>query len=280
MTDSESAVLHVTFGESAAGSLLMALETLDRRDELIYLGDDLSLGPIDPCESRVRAAWMVDALGDEEDPELVSHCERFWNRIASQRGEIVAWISRRHAREYCGLLELVACAPTTVRVVDVADVEFAGRDGAPNPVTSMTFGFVGDAQIVSYGLLERAISVSSTARDAYLAQWRQLREENAALRIMTSTGLVSAPITYFDDTIISCATNDWQRCGRVVGDAVYTCSPGPFLQGGGDRFVFSRLLALMDEGRLEGRNGQELWSLQKSWVRRAEQRSRHGRGTG
>jgi len=260
--------IHVTFGASAAGSLKMALRTLGRSEEVLHLSDDLAYGPINPPEPRLRAAWSANELGEDEDPKLIAHIEEFWSRVAGLRTDVVAWMSRRYATEYCGLLELLSRIQVPISLIDVAEIEFRGLDGAPSPDTSMAFGFVGDPHIVEHNLFDRAIHLSSTARDAYLAEWQTLRDENAALRALTSKGLTSAPITHFDDTIISCVTSEWQSCARVVGESLFRTSPGPFRQGGGDTFLFSRLLTLIDEGVLEGRNEQELWSMRESWVRR------------
>ncbi len=266
MTDEgiQPARVHVTFGQSAAGSLMMALKTLGRNEVVLGLVDDLSFGPISRADRRTRAQWNVDQLGFEEDLDLVAHDEDFWRTIRAMRTEVVVWMSSRDVREYCGLLDLLCeVREASVRVVDVSEVEFVGCEEA-----SGSFGSVPNAQIVATNLIDRGVLVSSVARDAYRLEWQRLQNENAAVRVLTSTGLVSAPISYFDETILSFVTSEWQRCARVIGNSIGKLSTGQFRQITDDQFLFSRLLTLMDEEVVEGKNDQELWSMRDSWVRR------------
>ena len=92
---------------------------------------------------------------------------------------------------------------------------------------------------------------------------------------MASTGLVSAPISYFDELILACIPNEWRFSARVIGEAMSRTNE-PFHQCGSDSFLFERLLRLMDDGVVEGRlapdqngNVDELWSPRNSVVRRS-----------
>lgn len=265
----EPPLVHVTFGASAAGSLKLALGAIGREEEVLFLADDLSFGPIDPGDVRQRTQWAVDELGFHEDAEIASRIEEFWERVIALRTEIVAWVSTRYVTEYCGLLELlwrVKDAP--VSVVDVADVAFTRRDGTPSPDTSTAFACVPEEQIVQRNLISYAKRISDIEREAYQVEWERLRNENGPLRVLAASGVASAPITYFDDTILSGVTDEWQSCARVVGDALWKTSQGPFRQCSSDEFFFDRLLTLVDDEVIEGKNDQELWSLRGSWVRR------------
>jgi hypothetical protein len=260
---------NVTIHPSAAGSLRVALNTLGRDEEVLCLADDLSFGPINPGDVRQRMQWGIDELGFHEEPEIEENITEFWKRVTTLRTEIVAWISSRYVSEYCGLLELlwrVKDAP--VSVVDVADVEFTRLDGSPSPYTSMAFSVVHDRQIVEKDLCHRATRVSDIERKRYETEWRRLREENGALRMLTDAGVVSVPISHYDDMILSLVTNEWQTCARVVGGAVGKLSEGRFRQCSSDSLIFDRLLTLIDDEVIEGKNEHELWSMRESWVRR------------
>lgn len=135
-------------------------------------------------------------------------------------------------------------------------------------MTSLAFSLVPDSQIVEMKLVERAAPVTDIARRRYEADWRRLRDENGALRVLTDAGVVSAPLDYYDDTILSFVTNDWQSCARVVGNTVGRMMEGPYRQCSSDQLFFDRLLSLIDNGVIEGKNEQELWSMRESWVRR------------
>src|SRR5690242_11606401 len=106
MSNEGAALVHVTFGDSAGGSLMKAVEALGgNREQVLFLADDLGYGPIKPADPRPRMEWAVEELGwDLEDAtRFSSHDDAFWNRLKSLSSEIIAWISRRCVKEYCGL---------------------------------------------------------------------------------------------------------------------------------------------------------------------------------
>jgi hypothetical protein len=106
MADRHSPLIHVTFGQSAAGSLKMALATLGRAEPVLALADDLSFGPLDVTDHLERARWCSDNLGFEDDPELSAMTDEFWRTVTAHGTDVVAWMSRRCLTEYCGFLEL------------------------------------------------------------------------------------------------------------------------------------------------------------------------------
>ncbi len=269
MAGKEPVRVHVAFGPSGVGSLRLAFETIGRDEEVLGLADDLSFGPIDVRDVRDRMQWTVDELGFEPDAELEAQINGFWRSVTAVRTEIVAWLSTRHVSEYCGFLELLCRARNApVSVVNVADVAFTEPDGSPIPTWSTAFAFIPNRAIAVNKLLDRVTRVSPDERNAYEAEWQRLRKENAALRVLTTSGLVSAPITHFDDMIISCVTTRWQRCGTVIGQALGKTLEGAFCQCSSDQLLFSRLLSLVEQNVVEGKNEQEHWSMRDSWVRR------------
>ncbi len=258
----------MTIGSSAAGSLRLALRTLGRRERVLSLTDDLSFGPINPPDPRHRMRWCAEELGFDDDPEVSSYIDEFWATVTTLPAdtELVAWMSRRSVMEYCGFLELISRVET-LSVIDIADIELVGQDGATRPDLSQHFGVVHDEQIVSNHLIERASRVSAEARATYRLEWQRVREENAALRVLTPEGLMSAELDHFDNLILSCITSDWQSCGHVLVASMAKLCDGAFHQLSADQVLFARLLQLIDDEVIEGKNDQELWSLRESWVR-------------
>ena len=57
-------------------------------------------------------------------------------------------------------------------------------------------------------------------RRRYLELWQQLRSENAPLRVIDGDRLASAPISFFDELLMSFVTDHWQKVARVVGHAL------------------------------------------------------------
>lgn len=262
-------LVHVAFGESSAGSLVSAMRMMQRSDEVRYLGDDLAVGPIDPADPALRGAWHAEVLADPDDTRYVENDAALWQRLAAPGIEIVVWMSRRSATEYCGLLELLwRVTEAPVSIIDVADMELVGADGVPRPDISRAFARVADTRIVELKLVERAAPVAPSLRDAYRAEWQALRSENAPLRVLSAAGLASAPITYFDELLSTCAPTSWRVCARVIEEALVRAEVDGFRQGGGDVLLCERLLALIDAGVLEGQDDEEEWSLYTSFVRR------------
>ena len=256
--------LHVTFGSSAAGSLREALAHIGRDEPVRALPDDLGVGPIaPPMTGESRVDWCLGAIG--EDHEVIADLDAFWAEVADPDLSIVAWMSSRSVRELSGLLALVSRRDAGLRVIDVAHVPFVGRDGQPRPMTGQSFGFVRHDQIVGHRLLDQAAPLSPEQLSRHRAAWARLEREDADLRVLGETGLLSVPLTHFDDVIRACVTSEWQRCALVVGEAWNAASPGPYYQAS-DAFVWFRLLELIDAGAFEGDG--DLARMHESRVRR------------
>lgn len=70
------------------------------------------------------------------------------------------------------------------------------------------------------------------------------------LRVSDGDTLTSAPITFYDSMIMSCATDQWQKASRVLGEASFR-GMDDSIMGPGDVFLKGRMLALAKGGRLE-----------------------------
>jgi Protein of unknown function len=75
-----------------------------------------------------------------------------------------------------------------------------------------------------------------TERRRYRDLWQQLRSENAPLRVCGGDRLVSAPISYFDSTLMSCVSDSWQKVAKVVGSAMASQMDDWMVQSG-DMFL-------------------------------------------
>ena len=264
-----NARLHVTFTHSAAGSLKFALAKLNVVEKVVAHVDDVSIGPIAPGDAAQRAEWEEAELGGD-NVITNAHCdELFWTRVTNWPGRLVVWMSSRCGLELRGLHAVVSRLPNAaIDVVDVADVAFGKNNGEPFPDVGQSFSIVSDARIVDHKLIELATPLDDVSRESISARWKRLGEVGAALRVLTEQGLVSEPITYFDDRIRARITDDWQSCARVVGDTMGTVWSGRLQEFHSDTFMFCRMLHLIDEGEFEGQNDEELWSMHGSKIRR------------
>jgi hypothetical protein len=262
-TPDQRPVVHVVFDLSAAGSLRHALELIGRRERVIGQPDDLSLGPIDYDSIRVRLDWIDNELWYENYREITEFDNLFWSEAMSPAIHPVAWVNRRCAREYAGFLQFLWRVPhSDFEIVDITDIDFSN---GKSPFAIHSLGEVAPQQIIDAGLPARQTHLSIAEIESYKAAWRKLRSENAPLRLVTSEGLVSAPITYFDDLISTYVRDDWTKCARIIGEVLIEQARGPFRQAG-DLLLSTRLRKLAEAGTFESQG--DLYSIRHSEVRR------------
>ena len=82
--------------------------------------------------------------------------------------------------------------------------------------------------------------------------------------------LVSAPISFFDSTLMSFLADDWQKVTRVVGEAL-ACQMDDCIFQTGDILLAARVNALAESGRLEVK-GKSPLDMRFSEVRIAKAR--------
>jgi len=246
--------VHIVFGESAGGVLRQALRSMKREDRVVVLDDDLSFGPIDPAEPRARAQWAALELGFRIDRSILARSERSRSEALAPGDRRIAWMSRRSACDYAGFLEwLWRLEDQTCEIVDLTDARLPGRcaDGPAGYLSLVvSLGILNPDQIVAMGLLDRAEPLTPSARSQYRDVWRRLRAESAPLRVVSEAGLCSAPITFYDQELMSYATPQWRKVARVVGEAL--SKQEGFVQCG-DLLLAARVRSLADAGRLEAR---------------------------
>jgi hypothetical protein len=255
--------LHVVFTSSGAESLRQALMEAGRDDQVIACFDNLSFGPINPPDSSLRATWVENELGWTEWGDAAPEPDRFWHEALSSNHRKVAWLSRRSTMEYAGFLEwLWRLGDDPCEIVDLTDLKvFRGHEQGPlvPAVRAVSLGILAPKQINDNHLFDQAKTLPATARSEYRTLWRQLRAENAPLRVLADDTLVSAPISFFDALVMSHVTNQWRKVARVVGHALYFQMDDCIFQTG-DLFLAARVNALVEAGRLElqGRSALEM----------------------
>jgi hypothetical protein len=195
----------------------------------------------------VRAAWWgsyCDAL------EVEAAHREFWDRVATTDDQLVVWFSQHSA---CELAFFLAWADRLgERTYDIIDVTgqifpFRGLDGSVVPSRPIQ----AVSAVPPYALksmLGKEQPVTAQEREESSRHWQQLRSENAPFRVVTEIGLVSTSIDHFDPWLLAEATSEWQAVRRVVARAMILNSE-PFFQVG-DLMLHTRIVALIDEGRL------------------------------
>jgi hypothetical protein len=182
---------------------------------------------------------------------------------------MVAWLSRRSAREYAGFLEwLWRRGDQRCEIVDLTDLQlpqFSEHGSVTAPVADLAQ--IVFEEIYDDDLFERTEVPSTTTHRKYQTLWRQLRDENAALRILKSDALVSSPISFFDQALMSQASKNWRKVARVVAMTLHSEAEGH----ASDLFLAARVNALVASGHLE-RQGRSAVDMRRCEVRLSQQR--------
>jgi hypothetical protein len=185
--------------------------------------------------------------------EVVSQSEAFWAAALSFSCRKVAWFSKRSAMEYAGFLQwLWRLRDTPCEIIDLTDVKiFRDReDGPSKPCFAQSLGIVPFQQIVDNDLLGRAEFLEKKQRNDYRSSWQQLRDENAPFRVLDGRRLVSAPMTFFDTSLMSFVTDNWRKVAFVVAHALHSQMDDGISQTG-DLVLAARVQALVETGQLE-----------------------------
>jgi hypothetical protein len=224
--------VHVAPGNSAGGSLLQAIRDTGRNEEVVSCPDDLSCGPIESDDQSARAAWWGRFY---DVPEFEGDFKTFWNRVTTTDDRLVVWFGRHSALELAFLLALAdRLGDRSYDIVDVTGVRSPAVSIIP---TDRLKALLGTERLVTAKEKEEA-----------RGHWRRLRAENAPFRVVTSTGLASAPVDHFDPLLIERVTPEWRKIARVIGDTMgYNFEP--FMQVG-DMMLLARVVALIGEGKL------------------------------
>lgn len=238
--------LHVVPGDSACGSLREALRSVGRDEDVLRFPDDLSCGPLDPDEPDVREAWWDYG----EEGFVCDRLHAFWKTVEASEDRLVVWFSRHAAFDLSFFHHWVdRLSERSYDVLDVTGLRPAYQDREGQPVVARPLASVAGVPTQALPALlgtERALTIAERAKAG--EHWRRLKAENAYFRVVTEGGLVSAPEDFFDASLLGCASRDWTKSARVVGECL-SRNWEPYIQVS-DMMLTRRLEALVEAGRL------------------------------
>ncbi len=224
-------VLHIVFSETVARSLSPALRAAGRDDRIVHLADDLSFGPINPPDPAARRDWIRRelALGIDEADWPVRPIDYFWEAALSGAARRVAWVSKRAAHEYAGFLEFVwrlDDTPCDVVEFDQDQITYL-VDGRTERSLVLCLSELTPRHFEDQRYWERAAPLDEAARARYRANWAVAARRKRPAPHPRQDSLISAPITYFDDLLVSYTVDRWRKVARVIGEALVSFCDGP-----------------------------------------------------
>ncbi|WP_067542841.1 DUF3658 domain-containing protein [Nocardia crassostreae] len=245
--------LHLTSGPSAAGALRVALSTdpAHSHDTVLEFPDSLAIGPLRPEDSATRAAWwrwwdeMAAAETGEDisrSPDLPRELTDYWAAVDSAEN-LVVWFSRDNATELSMFHQI--CDTLADRSFDVVEIPVAVAAQYPEKLAESLSG-------------TRSITASEHA--AARRNWRKLVQENQTFRIVTESGLTSAPADHYDNALLAAAGPDPTIIARVVAPVMADMNVA-------DAPLFWRVQSLIESGALIADGNP--WLARKTKVRRA-----------
>jgi hypothetical protein len=255
-------MLHIAPTDSAGGSLTRALRDAGRDDMVLAFRDSLNCGPIDPGDPAQRAAWWA---GYYDDFVIEASLRAFWDRAEDAEERPLVWFGRHSASELAFFLNWAdRMGDRPYDILDVTGREFPAshpRPGSPPTWRAKSVSILNADNLRSLLGSERPVSAEEVAE--VRRRWRGLQSENAPFRIVTETGLASAPIDHFDLQLLEQAGPEWRKVALVVGMTMGHSSE-PYYQTG-DLMLLARLVALVEAGKLEADGNP--WEMQACRVR-------------
>jgi len=256
-----SGILHIAPSDSAAGSLRRAVRASGGSDNVMGFRDDLSCGPIASEDPSVRSAWWASVQGWHGRPDIAP----FWKRITSTPDRLILWFSRHSAWEHAFFLALAdRLGDRPYDIIDVTGLQLpvmrpGGEPGLSAPKQAVSL--MHEEELASLFGTQRMVTIQE--RDDAARCWRKLKAEDAPFRIVTETGLASAPVETFDGLLLEQATKNWRRVSWLIGDTMGHNNE-PYIQTG-DVVLLTRVVALVAEGKLVADG--DPWNMRKCHVR-------------
>ena len=240
--------LHVAPGDSAGGGLLQAIRVAGRDEAVLAHLDDLSCGPIASNDPAARAAWWAPF---HDASEVEQRLQAFWDRVATTDERFVVWFGRHSASELSFFLAWVdRLGDRPYDIVDVTCVRPPYKRPDGTAATGSPLHAVSIANEHALGaLLGSERPLTAPEREAARQCWQRLRTENAPFRVVTPSGLISAPINHFDALLIERASAEWQPAIRIVAETMVGTDDDAYMQVG-DVMLFTRVVALVGPGKL------------------------------
>lgn len=235
--------LHIAPMPAAGTALRTAVGGGGRESDVLIFPDNLSYGPIAPDSDRAR--WWAELAPTSS--RRLPDAQRFWDRIAQSEARLVVWFGRGSAAELSFLLAWTdRIDDRTYHILDVTGRRFPRRHAAPGTGEPAAAASMLTAEEMK-SLIGTEREMKSLEKLACRGTWRQLAEQNASLRLVTPTGMVSASPDHFDATLLAHVGTDWTRMTMVIAHTMSADWPRMQVDG---FLLHTRIVALVESGAL------------------------------
>lgn len=212
-------MLHICFSSSASGIIRRILRKRSRNEAVFTFIDDISVGPITDVCGEERKTWYLKYFAADmlETEQLWEDQIRFWSKTIISQDQLMVWLTRRSAAEYCGFLELLSLLPEKSEI-SLADFTSQKFDVGKTKEACISIGHLNEDNMETGFKIQTVTNPSDWNQS--LQMWNNLKCESAPLRIVEHDKLFSKPQDYFDLFLFQHLSGNWQKLYRVVGEAV------------------------------------------------------------
>jgi hypothetical protein len=245
---------HIVTGDLAAASLREAIAlNAEMEGEIVVIKDVLSVGPLQKEEgqkfSELRTAFWQQVVNNEKNPVQADDLERLLqtgNELSKNENDKVwIWVAPWPADicTYHWLLQYLGKYMGRLYVINIAGLPFLDENGKvffPKSIAEIQ-----PKELVKARRLARLITPAELEIDE--DEWKKLMKENAGIRILEGgKRLLSKGEDYYDNQLISFASQQYQKASRIVGQAL-----SKFNIPTGDLYLGWRLRKMVEAERLQ-----------------------------
>lgn len=247
---------HIVIGEAAARAVSAAQETENSLEGPIHiLSDDLQSGPLQKADgqsfSALRNEWWqrlsVDPFSLEkiEDQSRILKLSTELNKNPNDKAWI--WLAPS-ATDFCAyywVLSQLSAHEGRLYVINTSNLPFLDAEG--RVFYPVGLSELQPREIVKARKLARPVTALEFETDIEI--WNSLVAENRNLRTLEGPRkLVSRPEDYFDEKLLGCLANNFQKLPRILLQAQNKAG-----LPSGELFLSWRLRQMTESGLLDSR---------------------------
>lgn len=242
--------LHLVYSHSALGCLSYLFE--EKEDDILALTDDISIGPlfkIDTEQGDKERKKYTNTLLKKVDLEFATHHTEIDNSINTllnfpyeKYEKIFVWCGKNIGEQ---LLMAIACSYIPFQKIQKVDVS---KQQLFINFSHASLACLSPEEIQN--LLPTAKSITEQEYSFYKKYWKEILNSHSLVRIYdTEKGKITFHSeSFYDEFIISCIPNDFQKAARIVGLVLGTC--GQLIS---DTFIAYRLKVLAQKEKFKTR---------------------------